>query len=181
MTIPSGISKVILPLAMLFIFGVSWFGLYKPEFEKISEYKKKPAANKLQIEQLGKQLSQYNPPTPEERQEWARLEEEINRRLPKGKRTTEFYALLSKLAVSQNCQNFRRQELAGTDSTYATGDIPRSGFDIQIDFECGYKSLKGYLDGLKHSERLIEIVGLEVNRSLPLISVTMVLRSYYLP
>ena len=181
MTIPSGIRKVILPLAMLFVAGVSWFGLYKPELEKISEYKKKPAANERQIEELGRKLQQYDPPTPDERREWLRLEQEVNRRLPGGKQISELYALLSKLAVANDCVNFQRQELAGTDTTYATEDIPRRGFDIQLDFECDYKGLKDYIDGLKRSDRLVELVGLEVNRSLPQISVKMVLRSYYSP
>lgn len=179
MTIPGGIRKVILPLAMLFVAGASWFGLYKPELEKISEYKKKPAANERQIEQLGEQLSKYNPPTDEERQEWARLDSEINRRLPKDKQITELYALLSGLAVANKCQNFSRQEMPGTDTTYVSEEIPRRGFDVQVDFECKYKSLKGYCDDLKQADRLIEVVNMEVSRNLPLLKVKMVLRSYY--
>ena len=181
MNIPSGIRKVILPLVMLFVFGVSWFGLYKPELEKISEYKKKPAANERQIEELGRQLSQYNPPTADERKEWARLEEEVDRRLPKGKQIAELYSILSRLAVAHDCQNFTREELPNSDAVYATEVIPRSGFDIQIAFECGYKALKGFLDDLKKSDRFIDLVSLEINRNLPMIRVSMVLRSYYSP
>ncbi|MBW7995308.1 MAG: hypothetical protein FVQ81_01805 [Candidatus Glassbacteria bacterium] len=181
MTLPSGVRKVILPLAILFIFAAAWFGLYRPELEKISEYRKQPAANRARIEQLVRQMNYYDPPIAEEREEWRRLEEQIHRRLPAAKQMSGLYALLSRLAVGRELQNFTRQELAGTDTTYATDGIPRRGFDIQLNFECDYAGLKGYVDGLKLADRLIEVVSLEVNRSLPLINVQMVIRSYYSP
>ncbi len=181
MTIPSGIRKVILPLAMLFAFGVSWFGLYKPELAKISEYKKKPAANSQQIELLVRQLNEYDPPTAEERTQWKALEQELNLKLPRGKHITELYSLLSRLAADLHCQDFNRLEIANSDTTYASDDIPRRGFDIQLDFTSDFRSLKGYIDGLRGTGRLLELVGLEVNRSLPLLTVKIVIRSYYLP
>lgn len=181
MTIPGGVRKVIVPLLILFIFGVSWFGLYKPELAKISEYRKQPAANRQQIESLVRQLSEYDPPTQEEREQWRNLEEQISLRLPSGKNITELYSLLSRLAVENDCRQFTRQELANTDTTYTTEAIPRRGFDMQLDFECDYRDLKSYLDGLKQAERLIEIVRVTVDRGLPLLKVQMVIRSYYSP
>jgi len=97
-------------LAMLFVFGVSWFGLYKPELEKIAEYKQKPAANQRQIEELGRQLQEYNPPTEEERQEWARLEQEIDRRLPDGKQMRSSMRCSPGWPLTTIAVNFRRQE-----------------------------------------------------------------------
>jgi Tfp pilus assembly protein PilO len=181
MTIPSGIRKVILPLAMLFVFGASWFGLYKPELDKITEYKKKPAAISQQIEQRVRQLGAYDPPTAEERVEWEALEREISLKLPPAKRITDLNSLLSRLAADLNCQDFNRQEIENSDTTYASGDVSRRGFDTQLNFACDYSSLKGYVDGLQGAGRLIELVELEVNRSLPWLSVRMVIRSYYSP
>ncbi len=181
MTIPSGIRKVILPLAMLFVFGASWFGLYQPELEKIAEYKKKPAALSEQIGQRVRQLNEYDPPTVAERAEWEALEQEFSLKLPPAKQITDLYSQLSRLAADQRCQDFNRLEIENSDTTYASGDVARRGFDIQLNFACDYRSLKGYLDGLKNSERLVELVELEVSRNLPLLDVKMVIRSYYSP
>ncbi len=181
MTIPSGIRKVILPLAMLFIFGAAWFGLYKPELAKISEYNKKPAASRQKIEQLVRELNEYDPPTADERAEWKALEREFSLKLPRGKQITELYSLLSRLAVNLGCEDFNRMEIENSDTVYTSGDIPRRGFDIQLDFSCDFHSLREYINGLKGADRLIEVVRLEVDRSLPLLNVKMVIRSYYAP
>jgi Tfp pilus assembly protein PilO len=181
MTIPSGIRKVILPLAMLFVFGASWLGLYQPELEKIAEYKKEPAAIRQQIEQRVRQLSEYDPPTAEEREEWDILEREFSLKLPPAKQISDLYSRLSRLAVDSHCQDFNKLEIENSDTTYASGDVARRGFDIQLNFACDYRSLKDYINGLKKAGRLIEVVELDVNRNLPLLDVTMVIRSYYSP
>ena len=89
MTIPTGVKKVIFPLGILFIFATMWYGLYKPEMEKISKYRQEPIAARQQIDDMVRRLSAYSRPTEEERAEWVNAGNALNRRIPKGKQITE--------------------------------------------------------------------------------------------
>ena len=181
MQLPTGVKKVVLPLGIMFLFGAVWYGLFKPEFAKISKYRAQPVAARSQIESMVQRLSAFNPPTAQERAEWERLEEDINRRLPKGKQITELYAQLSALAEKYELQNFGRSELEGSEKNFEDGAITRSGYSIELVFACSYSSLLSFLGSLHNLDRLVEVVNLEITRDLPLVGVRLVLRSYFIP
>ena len=181
MQLPTGVKKVVLPLSIMFLFGVVWYGLFKPEFAKISKYRAQPVAARSQIESMVQRLSAFNPPTAQERAEWASLEKDIDQRLPKGKQITELYAQLSALAEKYELQNFERRELEGSEQSFEDGAITRSGYSIELVFSCSYPSLLRFLGSLHNLERLVEVVNLEITRDLPLIGVKVVLRSYFIP
>ena len=181
MTLPTGIKKVIFPLGILFLFGIIGYGLFKPEFEKISEYRSEPVAARLQIDSMVRQLYAFNPLTEQERAEWASLEKDLNRRLPKGKQITELYAQISALAEKYELKNFERRELENSEKNYDNTGINRSAYSIELTFECSYSSLAGFLNGLQNIARLVEVVNLEITRNFPLIGVRIVLRSYFIP
>lgn len=181
MTLPTGIKKVVVPLSILFLFGIVWYGLFKPEFEKISKYRAQPETARSQIESMIRQLSAFNPPTTQERAEWASLEKDLNRRLPKGRQITELYAQLSALAEKYELQNFERREPEESEKSYVDGGINHSGYSIELTFECSYSSLAGILHGIQNMDRLVEVVNLEITRNPPLIGVRVVLRSYFIP
>ena len=181
MRLPTGIKKVIFPLGILFLFGIIWYGLFKPELEKISKYRSQPTAARSQIESMVRQLNVFNPATAQERAEWASLEKDLNRRLPKGKRIIELYVQLSTLAEKYELQNFKRRELENSEKSYDNGGINHSGYSIELAFECSYSSLAGFLNGLQNIDRLVEVVNLEITRNLPLIGVRIVLGSYFTP
>jgi len=180
MTVPSGVKKVIFPLALLFLFGASWYGLYQPELEKIARYKERPAANRAQIEKMVRQISDFQPATEVEKGQWRTLEDEINRRLPQGKQIAGLYALLSSLAENCSLQNFQRQDVEGRDSTFTDGGIERKGFEVQLTFDCAYGNLARFVDGLKNAERLVEIMQIDLTRNVPYVGVKMRIRSYYI-
>ena len=168
MILPTGIKKVVLPLAILFLFGAVWYGLFKPEFAKISKYRAQPAAART-------------PATARETAEWASLEEAIIRRLPKGKQISGLYAQLSVKAEQCELRNFERRDLEGSESSYEDGGIARSGYSIELTFDCSYSSLIRFLNGLQAMERLVDVVRLEINRKFPLVGVRIVLRNYFIP
>ena len=181
MILPTGIKKVVLPLAILFLFGAVWYGLFKPEFAKISKYRAQPAAARTQIESMVQRLSVFNPATARETAEWASLEEAIIRRLPKGKQISGLYAQLSVKAEQCELRNFERRDLEGSESSYEDGGIARSGYSIELTFDCSYSSLSRFLNGLQAMERLVDVVRLEINRKFPLVGVRIVLRNYFIP
>ena len=181
MVLPSGIKKVILPLAILFLFGAVWYGLFKPEFAKISKYRAQPVAARAQIEGMVQRLSVFNPATARETAEWASLEEDISRILPKGKQISGLYAQLSAKAEQCELQNFERRELENSEISYEDWGIVRSGYSVELTFDCSYSSLIRFLDGLQAMERLVDLVRLEINRKFPLVGVRIVLRSYFIP
>jgi len=165
---------------ILFLFGVVWFGLYKPEIEKISNYRRQPLAARQQIETMVRQISSFNPPAPEERAGWTDIENSILRRIPKGRQITELYADLSDMAEKYGLQNFQRREIEGSDKTFEDGGVTRNGLELELTFDAGYSTLAKFLNGLQNMERLNDVVNLEVTRKPPLVGVRMVLRSYYL-
>ena len=180
MTVPSGVKKVIFPLAIIFFFGVSWYGLYKPELDKIALYKEQPLADRAQIEKMLHQINEFDPVSPEERTQWQALNEEFDKRLPKSKQIAGLYALLSSLAESCGLENFQRQDLQNSDSTFTDGGVERSGFDIELNFDCAYSNLAKFIDGLQGAERLTEIVQMDLTRNVPFVGVKMRIRSYYI-
>jgi len=181
MQLSTGVKKVVLPLSIMFLFGAVWYGLFKPEFAKISKYRAQPAAAGSRIESMVQRLSAFNPPTARERAEWASLEKDLERRLPKGKQIAELYAQLSSLAEKYELKNFERHELEGSEKSFEDGGITRSAYSIELLFECRYSSLLHFLRDLHNLERLVEVVNLEITRNLPLVGVKIVLRSYFTP
>jgi len=181
MQLPTGVKKIVLPLGIMFLFGTVWYGLFKPEFAKISKYRAQPTAARSQIESMVQRLSAFNPPTDQERAEWASLEKDTNRRLPKGRRKSQLYVQLSTLAEKYELQNFERRELEGSEKSFEDRGITHSGYSIELAFECSYSSLIRFLEGLQDMERLVEVVNLEITRDLPLIGIRIVLRSYFVP
>jgi Tfp pilus assembly protein PilO len=181
MTIPGGVKKVIFPLGLLFLSGTMWFGLYKPEFSKISRYRNQPESARQKIEGMRRQLVTFELLTDVERIDWANTEKAILSRIPKGKQIPEFYANLSGLAELCSLKNFKRLERPDSALTFQDGGITRSGFDLELTFDSEYTSLVQFLNGLRQLERLVEVVNLEVTRKAPLVGVKMVVRSYFIP
>ena len=170
-----------MPVVIILFFGGAWFGLFKPEFEMIAKYKLQPAAARTQIEKMIQQLSTYNPPDDKERAEWKSMEGKVDRKIPRGRQITELYSLISSLAEKYELVDLQRQEVALSDSAYSTAGIARNGYDIELIFQGNYASVVKFLNDLQNAERLVEIVSIELNRSLPLLQVKMVLRSFYIP
>ena len=180
MNIPSGIKRVILPLMMLFVFAASWYGLFKPEMAKAELFRDKVEEINAQVDAMIRQGGNlYTPPAPEEIAEWDSLKVRIDKMLPAGRELTKLYSYLSELADNHNVVNFRRDLIKGSELSWTDGGIPRQSYDLSVTFDGDYRSVLEFLDELQRTERLIEITELSVSRNVPLISVRMVLRSYY--
>ncbi len=179
MPIPTGIKKVITPLSILLFFGVIWFGLYEPQLTRSKEYRGKLKELEQQLDSIMRQVGSYEPPTPEETDEWQRLANELERRIPRERRVTELYAFISDLAQKNRLGNFDRRVIEGSENEFEEDGIKRSSFDLELTFDGEYHTLVRFLAGLRSLDRLVEVDKLEVIRKPPLVGVRIVLRSYY--
>jgi len=181
MTIPSGVKKVIFPLGLLFLSGTIWFGLYNPEFNKISRFRNQPESARQKIEGMRRQVLTFELLTDVERMDWEKTEKAILGRIPKGKQIPGLYSNLSGLAELCSLKDFKRLEKPDSALAFQDGGITRSGFDLELTFDSEYTSLVQFLKGLRQLERMVEVVNLEVTRKAPLVGVKMVVRSYFMP
>jgi len=179
MPLPSGIKKVIIPLSFVFFAGVMWVGLFEPQYKKAKEYEEKLSELDRQESAVFRKMRSYEVPTPEEKAEWQRLANELERRIPKGRQLAELYALLSELAQKNQLSKFNRRMIEDSDQELDEGGIKRRSFDLELTFEGEYQSIVAFLADLHSLDRLVEVEQLEVSRMPPLVGVRMVLRSYY--
>lgn len=183
MSIPPVLRRILLPLGLIGLFAAMWFGLYRPEMDKIAEYRNAPLATRHQIDQMTRQLSAYERPTDAERAEWETLEQEIRRKIPRGRDITSLYASISELVVKYSLTDFQRNLLdeAAESAVTTTDGIPRRSFGIELTFESGYAELIGFIRDIRDLDRLVEVTMLDVTRGVPNLSVRMSIKCYYAP
>ncbi|MCE5271304.1 hypothetical protein LLH00_08460 [bacterium] len=185
MNLKSVLNKVLLPLGVLAFFAVVWFGLYRPEMAKISEYRNKPLATRQQIESIAMQLSSFEEPTDSERAQWDTLGLLIQRRMPKGMEITSLYSDLSRLVEKDSLIDFQRElvELAGgaAPAVSEEGGIAHSSFDLKLTFQCGFGALLEFLRDIRALDRLVEVTSLDITRGMPHVTVSLNLKCYYTP
>ncbi|MEA2063840.1 MAG: hypothetical protein U9P14_09100 [Gemmatimonadota bacterium] len=179
MTLPAGITKIIVPACFLAFAALTWFGLYEPQLNKSREYRGKLAQLEAKVDAMFKQVGSYEPPTDEERSQWQSLALDIESRISRGRQLSELYAYLSDLAVDNNLGSFNRRLVEGSDSVRTDGGLELSSFDMEVTFDSDFDSLVKLLAGLNLLDRLVEVNQIEVFRKPPVVGVRIILRSYH--